>query len=187
MSDFINPWDSNQETEEQVQPTKSWWSDIFDNAGAYAKATYANTRELGMGSDIKNTYDKLHNKQYSSRQEFDNLVQELDTLQAERDAYRNQFQENQKILNQNDSMLKDFTEVGGTMQGIWTQAKDTAIGAGTGAVIGSAVPVLGTGAGFSTGARVGNFVGSIHQAVNDADMNAVEAWERVLQEGGTPD
>jgi hypothetical protein len=30
------------------------------------------------------------------------------------------FDENQKILNQNDSALKDFTEVGGTLQGIGT-------------------------------------------------------------------
>jgi len=187
MSDFINPWDSNQETEEQVQPTKSWWSDIFDNAEAYAKAAYADTRQLGMGSDIKNLYDRIKNKDYSSLEERNALVNDFYQLQNEQNEYGNMFQENQKILNQNDSILKDYTEIGGTLQGIGTQVKDTAIGAGMGAAIGSAVPVLGTGAGFSTGARVGNFVGSIHQAVNDADMNAIEAWKKVLQEGGNPD
>ena len=171
--------------EEQVQPKQNYFSQFFDNIGAWGKAAYANTRELGMGRDIKDVYDRIDKEQYGSREEYDRLVQELDTLQNERNEYRNMFDENQKILNQNDSAFKDFTEVGGTAQGIATQAKDTLIGAGVGALGGSVLPGVGTAAGASTGATWGNRIGAIHQAIQDADMNAIDAWERVLQEGGT--
>jgi hypothetical protein len=115
-----------------------------------------------MGRDIKDVYDRIDKEQYGSREEYDRLVQELDTLQNERNEYRNMFDENQKILNQNDSAFKDFTEVGGTAQGIATQAKDTLIGAGVGALGGSVLPGIGTAAGASTGATWGNRIGAIH-------------------------
>lgn len=75
-----------------------------------------------------------------------------------------------KVLNQNDSYLKDFTEIGGTVQGIGTQLKDTAMAAGAGAVT---MGALGAGAGgigaipaalvgAAKGATWGNRVGAFH-------------------------
>jgi len=73
-----------------------------------------------MGSDIKDLYDRLRNGDFATEEEGKELEQEFYRLQNERNEYKNMFAENQKILNQNDSALKDFTEVGGTLQGIGT-------------------------------------------------------------------
>ena len=193
----VIPWLEEEESDkEYIEPAKnntSWFGQIFDNVGAFGNAAYSNIKDIGLTADIRDTYEKLYNGDYSSREEYDRLVQDFERMQNERREYKQRFQDNNAILEKNNSWLKDLAEVGGTVHGIGTQLKDTAMAAGAGAVT---MGALGVGAGgigaipaalvgAAKGATWGNRFGAFHQAYEDARINAIDAWERVLQEGGT--
>ena len=78
MSNFINPWDLNQEQEDgQVQNKPSTFGQILDNVGAWGNAAYANTREIGLSEDIRDLYERLYNGDYTSDEEYNRLSEEF--------------------------------------------------------------------------------------------------------------
>jgi len=123
-----------QEVAEQVQPQNGYFGQIFDNLNSWRKAAYADTRQIGLDTEIKDTFDAINNHKYRNYEEYMALRSKLWNLVDEQNQYQEDFATHQKALEANNSELADLTQVGGTVHGIGTQLKDTVVGAATGAL-----------------------------------------------------
>jgi len=153
-----------------VQPQKSWFGQVFDNLGSWKSAARADIGQIGLDTEIKDTYDAIMQDKYKSKEEYDYLQNKLRDLLSQQYDYQTAFKENQQALEGNNSQLADFTQIGGTVHGIYTQGADTVKGAALGAAT-YGLPALAAGgvgaipaaiAGAAQGATWGNRVGAFH-------------------------
>jgi len=80
-----------EEEEKKSSPNKSYFADVFDNIGFWKDATKANTKETGLTLDIRELYKKIENGEYSSKEEYDELANQLMSLYRQRGEERDIF------------------------------------------------------------------------------------------------
>lgn len=167
--------DSVDNIQQQQTPRRSLIDDIGDAISAIGE-NFNVVRGSGRIGDLM---DSLANPSRGTTEE--EYYQNLDKLENEymqRQLAQQRYQEAQDRLVADDSFLKNVTQMGGTIEGMAAQALGTVGGAAIGGIATG-------GAGLGTGAKVGNAVGAVASGYLDARSVALEARERVLEQGGT--
>ena len=180
MSGFIRPWDVNQSAEQEEQNVKPQRS-LYDNFSDLFSAASANFDEVRGSEQLGDLRNELMNSQNLSDDEYNAKRAEYIQKEYERQQARNRFMEAQKNLEDNDSFLKNLTQVGGTVEGMAAQLVGTAGGAALGAL---ASPFTAGGS-IAMGAKIGNAAGAVAGGYLDARSVALQAEEEVLEKGGT--
>lgn len=170
-------WGNDEPIKQQEEPVSS--RSLFDNLGDAISAIGANFDVVRGSNRVGDLMESLKNPERHTTEE--DYYQNLDKLKQEyiqRELAQARYQDAQDRLVADDSFLKNLTQMGGTLEGMAAQALGTA----GGAVLGG---IATGGAGIGAGAKLGNTAGAIAGAYLDARSVALEAREKVLEEGGT--
>ena len=175
MSDFIRPWDVNQSVEE-TNNTQSERS-FFDNLRDAISAASANFDEVRGSEQLGDLRNELMDSQNLSDDEYNQKRAEYVQKEYERQQARNRFMQAQQNLENDDSFLKNLTQVGGTVEGMAAQL----IGTAGGAAIGALASPFTAGGSIAMGAKIGNAAGAVAGGYLDARSVALQAEEEVLE------
>jgi hypothetical protein len=174
MSNFIRPWDVNQEAAaEEAKPKRG----LFDNLGDAFSAISANFDDVRGSERLGDLRNELMNPELSDEEYNRKRGEYVQEYLNREDARRRYAEAHQNLVN-DDSFLKNIDQMGGTLEGMAAQGIGTAVGAG----VGFLTPVVG---GTAMGAKIGNAAGAVAGAHLDARSVALQAEEDVINAGGT--